>query len=202
MPALAHRLADRARVPSMANPNGQELREAVALMVERVGYNKLHDRLVRLNAFVSRRKPASPDVLADRLYSLTGGLRRQVPATLAFHTVWSETFSQSIVEADEKRLEALANRINATLTEDEHGIRDDQRAELESALGDYERILAAAIGPRPARMDMLLKAVPPVAEILRARPLPEAGPPPADQPAGERSAGEQPARDPRGADVE
>jgi hypothetical protein len=202
VPALAHRLDDRARVPSMANPNGQELREAVALMVERVGYNKLHDRLVRLNAFVSRRKPASPDVLADRLYSLTGGLRRQVPATLAFHTVWSETFSQSIVEDDEKRLEALADRINAALTEDEHGIRDDQRAELESALGEYERILAAAIGPRPARMDMLLKAVAPVAEILRARPLLEAGASPADQAAGEQSAAEAPARDPRGADAE
>jgi hypothetical protein len=181
----------------MANPNGQELREAVALMVERVGYAKLHDRLVRLNAFVSRRKPPSPDVLADRLYSLTGGLRRQVPATLAFHTVWSETFSQSIVEDDEKRLEGLADRINAALTEDEHGIRDDQRAELESALGDYERILAAAIGPRPARMDMLLKAVAPVAEILRARPLPEAGAAPVDRPPGE-----EPGRAPRGADAE
>jgi hypothetical protein len=169
----------------MASPNGQELREAIALMVERIGYNKLHERLIRLNAFVSRRRPPSPDVLADRLYSLTGGLRRQVPATIAFHTVWSETFSGAIGEENEKKLEALADRINATITENERGIREGQGGELESALDEYEQILAAAIGPRAARTDMLLKAVAPVAEILRARPLCEHGAPAPSAPAAE-----------------
>ena len=159
----------------MANPNGQELREAVALLVERIGYNKLHDRLVRLNAFVSRRKPPSPDVLADRLYALTGGLRRQVPATLAFHSVWSETFNGVLGEENEKKLEGVADRINATITEDERTIREGQEPQLENALGEYEHILCEAVGPRVARMDMLLKAVAPVAEILRSRPLPATG---------------------------
>ena len=110
----------------MAAPNGQELRDAIALVAERVGYAKLHERLVRLNAFVSRRKPPTADVLADRIYTLSGGLRRQVPATLAFHTVWSETFSAEIGEENEKKLGDIADRINATLTEDERGVREGE----------------------------------------------------------------------------
>ncbi len=160
----------------MANPNGQELRGAIGILAERLGYAKLHDRFVRLNAFVSRRKPPSPDVLADRIYSLSGGLRRQVPATIAFHTVWSETFASAIGEETEKTLEAIADRINATLTEGERGVQEGREAELDAAIGEYEHVLAAAIGPQAARVDMLLKAVPPVAERLRARPLPNTPP--------------------------
>ena len=155
----------------MANPTGQELRDAVALLVERIGYGKLHERLVRMNAFVSRRLPPTPVVLADRLYTLSGGLRRQVPATLAFHTVWSEAFSQDIGEENDKKLGDIADRINATLTPDERGVQEGKAAELEAAIDEYEAILAAAIGPGAARLDMLLKAVAPVAELLRRRPL-------------------------------
>jgi hypothetical protein len=161
----------------MAAPSVEELRGAIALLAERLGYGKLHDRLVRLNAFVSRRKPASPDVLADRIYSLSGGLRRQVPATIAFHTVWSETFSGAVGEDDEKTLEGIADRINATLTEDERGIRDGRDGELAAALHDYERVLGGVIGARAARLDMVLKAVPAVAERLRQRPLGEVAAP-------------------------
>jgi hypothetical protein len=159
----------------MAAPNGQELRDAIALLAERVGYAKLHERLVRLNAFVSRRKPPTPDVLADRMYTLSGGLRRQVPATLAFQTVWAETFSAAIGEENEKKLGDIADRINATLTEDERGVREDKAGELDAAIGEYEQILAATIGPRAARLHLLRKAVAPVAERLRQRPLPEEG---------------------------
>lgn len=156
----------------MANPTGQELRDAVVLLAKRVGYGKLHDRLVRLNAFVSRKKPPTPEVLADRIYNLSGGLRRQVPATIAFHTVWSEVVSQTIGEDNEKALEGIADRINATLTPDERGFLEGKDAEIDAALDEYERVLAEAVGPAAARLDMLLKAVQPVAERLRARPLP------------------------------
>jgi hypothetical protein len=158
----------------MAHPTGQELREAIEVVAARMGYGKLHERLVRLNAFVSRRKPPSPEALADRLYALTAGLRRQVPATLAFHTVWAEAVMRQVGEEDDKKLEALAGRINATLTEDERGVRESGESDLDAALGEYERILAAAVGAREARLEMVLKAVPPVAERLRARPRPEA----------------------------
>ncbi len=160
----------------MANPTGEELREAVGLLADRVGYAKLYDRLVRLNAFVSRRKPPSPAALADRLYALTGGLRRQVPASVAFHSVWTETFTRTLGEETDKSLEAIAERINAAISEDERTVRDGKSDELDAALGDYEQALTAAIGPRAARIDMLLKAVNPVAERLRARPLPSPAP--------------------------
>jgi hypothetical protein len=167
----------------MAHPTGDELRTAIGLMVDRVGgYGKLHERLVRLNAFVSRKKPPSPDVLADRLYSLTGGLRRNVPATVAFHTVWAEAMTQSVSEDDDKRLSEIADRINATLTENDRAVRDDQVTELDAALGEYEQLLATTLGPVGARLEMLFKAVPPVADRLRTRPLPP--PPPAPAPAG------------------
>ncbi len=156
----------------MAHPTGQELREAMTVVADRMGFGKLYERLLRLNAFVSRRRPASADVLADRLYNLTGGLRRQVPATIAFHTVWAECIGQAIGEENEKALEAIADRINATLTADEQAIQPDKKAELDAALGDYEQILTGAIGPRAARLDMVMKAVEPVAEAVRARPLP------------------------------
>lgn len=155
----------------MAHPTGQELREAMTVVAERMGFGKLYDRLLRLNAFVSRRRPPTPEVLADRLYNLTGGLRRQVPATIAFHQVWAESVSQAIGEENEKTLEAIADRINATLTTDEHAIQPDKQAELEAALGEYEQVLVGVIGPRAARLDMVMKAVEPVAETLRTRPL-------------------------------
>src|SRR5262245_1319194 len=135
----------------MAAPTAQELRDAVALVAERMGYGKLHDRLVRLNAFVSRKKPPSAEVLADRIYNVSAVRRRQVPATLAFHTVWSETFTSAVGEENEKALGEIADRINATLTEDERGVRDGRETELDAAIGDYERILAGAVGPRAAR---------------------------------------------------
>jgi len=158
----------------MAAPTTQELRDAIGLLAERVGYGKLHDRLVRLNAFVSRKKPPTPDVLADRIYTLSGGLRRQVPATLAFHTVWSETFTNTVGEENDKKLGEIADRINATLTEDERAIRAGREAELDAALGEYETIVAGVMGPQATRLEMLLKAVTPVAARLRARPLPAA----------------------------
>jgi len=163
----------------MANPTGQELREAVAILAERMGYGKLYDRLLRLNAFVSRRRPPTPELLADRLYNLSGGLRRQVPATIAFHTVWAECIGQAIGEEHEKDLEAIADKINTTLTADEHGIQDGKADELAAALGEYEQVLVPAVGPEATRLDMLMKAVAPVADVLRTRPLPAAASPPA-----------------------
>ena len=160
----------------MANPTGQEFREAVGVLAERMGYGKLYDRLLRLNAFVSRKRPATPDLLADRLYNLSGGLRRQVPATLAFHTVWAESIGQAIGEENEKTLEGIADRINATLSEDQHAILEGKAEELGATLGEYEQVLVSAVGPQATRLDMLMKAVTPVADVLRGRPLPKAAP--------------------------
>lgn len=157
------------------------MREAVGIVAERMGYGKLYDRLVQLNAFVSRKRPPTPAILADRLYNLSGGLRRQVPATIAFHTVWAECIGRAIGEEHDKTLEGIADRINAALTPDEHAIQPDKQDELAAALDEYERVLVGVIGPAAARLDMIMKAVPIVADTVRARPLPAAAP--ADEPA-------------------
>lgn len=156
----------------MANPTGQEMREAIVVVAERMGYGKLYERLVQLNAFVSRKRPPTPEILADRLYNLSGGLRRQVPATIAFHTVWAETIGRAIGEERDKTLEGIAERINATLTPDEQAIQPDKTAELDAALGEYEQVMVDAVGPAAARLDMIMKAVPVVADVVRARPRP------------------------------
>ncbi len=158
----------------MANPTGHEMREAVGIVAERMGYGKLYERLVQLNAFVSRRRPATPAILADRLHNLSGGLRRNVPATIAFHTVWAECIGRAIGEEHDTTLEGIADRINATLTPDEQAVQPDKQDELHAALEAYERVLVGVIGPAATRLDMILKAVPAVASTLRARPLPTA----------------------------
>ncbi len=152
------------------------MREAVSIVAERMGYGRLYERLVQLNAFVSRKRPPTPAILADRLYNLSGGLRRQVPATIAFHTVWAECIGRSIGEEHDKTLEGIAERINATLTSDEQAIQPEKHTELDAALGEYERVLVGAVGPAAARLDMIMKAVPAVAETVRARPLATAAP--------------------------
>jgi hypothetical protein len=158
------------------------MREAVSVVADRMGYGKLYDRLLQLNAFVSRKRPPTPEILADRLYNLSGGLRRQVPATIAFHTVWAECVSRAIGEEHEKTLENIADRINATLTPGDQGIQPDKTEELAAALDEYEQVLVGVIGPEAARLDMIMKAVTPVAETLRARPLAKVAPAPAAEP--------------------
>ena len=73
--------------------------------------------------------------------------------------------------------EALADAVNACLTAD-NGIAPGKEADLDRALAAYHEAIAAVIGPARARLDMLLKAVPAVAERVRAASA--AAPAPAD----------------------
>jgi len=153
----------------MAQLTQKEFRNAITLLANEMGLQRLRDRFVKLNALVTRRKVASPDSLADQIYMLSSGLRRQVVATYAFHAVWSEHLQAKLGEDGEKHLEKLAEAVNACLGEDEQ-IVADKAAELDAALAEYETALIAAVGVDLARMDMLMKAVPAVAEKLRAAP--------------------------------
>ena len=164
----------------MAQLSQAEFQRAIALLANEMGLQRLRDRLVRLNAFVTRRRVASPQALADQLYLLSSGLRRQVPATYAFHTVWSESLNAKLGEEGEKNLEKLAQAVNACLGSDE-GILPDKVADLDTALAEYERTLSDAVGHEMARMDMLLKAVPAIAEKLRTAPLQHPAPSPDGQ---------------------
>lgn len=161
----------------MAVLTQKEFQRAIGMLADEMGLQRLRDKFVRLNALVTRRKVASADSLADQLYMLSSGLRRQVAATYAFHAVWGESVNAKLGEDGEKDLEKMAETVNACLGEKED-ILPEKTAELDAALAEYERALSAVIGAEKARMDMLLKAVPAIADKLRAAPLPQASPSP------------------------
>jgi hypothetical protein len=150
----------------MAHLTAPEFGEAVSALAAHFGIERLRDRLARMNAFTSRRGLGTASALADRLHLLTGGLRRQAPATFAFSTLWNEMVGARLGEEGEKRLETLADQVNACLTPEE-AIAPGKEEELDRALAAYHEALAGATGRDVARLDMLLKAVPSVAERLR-----------------------------------
>jgi hypothetical protein len=150
----------------MAALTAAEFTRAVTLLAEDLGLQRLRDRLVRLNGLVTRRKASSPAALAEQLYLLTAGLRRQVPATYAFHAIWAEALNKKLGEEGEKKMEGLAEAINACLDEHEQ-IVPEKAPDLDTALTNYEQALAATVGSEVARFDMILKAVPAIAVKLR-----------------------------------
>jgi hypothetical protein len=162
----------------MAQLTAAEFSEAVAALAEHHGIERLRDRLARLNAFTSRRGLNTAAAIADRLHLLSGGLRRQVPATYAFSSLWTEMVGERLGEEGEKRLESLAEGVNACLNDDDAVIAGKEDT-LDQALAAYREALATATGAAVARLDMLLKAVPTVAERLRGA---AASPPDASSP--------------------
>jgi hypothetical protein len=163
----------------MAQLTAAEFTQAIAALAEYHGVERLRDKLARMNAFTSRRGLNSPAAIADRLHMLSGGLRRQVPATYAFSSLWSEMVSARLGEDGEKQLESLAEGVNACLGEDD-AVVAGKEPELDAALAAYRTALAGATGAEVARLDMLLKAVPVVAERLRSEPAEAAEAPPAE----------------------
>jgi hypothetical protein len=87
--------------------------------------------------------------------------------TFAFTTLWGEMLQAKLGEDGEKRLEELAGKVNACLTTDEH-IVEGKDEEIDRALAEYSEALTTVAGADVARADMLLKAVPAVADRLRA----------------------------------
>jgi hypothetical protein len=155
----------------MAQLTAGEFTQAIAALAEHHGVERLRDKLARMNAFTSRRGLNSAAAIAERLHMLSGGLRRQVPATYAFSSLWSEMVSTRLGEDGEKQLETLAEAVNACLGEDDAVVPGKER-ELDAALAAYRTALAGATGADVARLDMLLKAVPAVAERVRNEPEP------------------------------
>jgi hypothetical protein len=153
----------------MAHLTPAEFTEAVGALATHFGVERLRDRLARMNAFTSRRGLNTASAIADRLHLLTGGLRRQVAATYAFSTLWNEMVGAGLGEEGEKRLETLADAVNACLDEGE-AIASGKEDDLDRALAAYRDALAGATGPDVARLDMLLKAVPAVADRMRRAP--------------------------------
>src|SRR2546423_15531075 len=131
---------------SMALLTAAEFTEAVSALAAHYGVERLRERLARLNAFTSRRGLNTAAVLAERLHLLTGGLRRQVPATYAFSQLWNEMVGARLGEEAEKRLETIVEEVNACLTETETIVAGKEEA-LDGALASYRDVLAAGAGP-------------------------------------------------------
>jgi hypothetical protein len=151
----------------MANLTPAEFNQAVQVLVDHYGLQRLRDRFASMGAFTNRRGLNTIGALADRLYRLSGGLRRQAVPSFAFSSLWGEMLQAKLGEEGEKRLEELADKVNACLTPSEQ-IIEGREDELERALADYREALSSVAGTDVARTDMLLKAVPAVAERLRA----------------------------------
>jgi hypothetical protein len=155
----------------MAFLTAAEFAEAVDALAAHHGVERLRDRLARLNAFTSRRGLGTAAAIADRLQLLTGGLRRQVPATYAFSSLWNELVGARLGDDGEKRLEGLADQVNACLNEREK-VAPGKEDAIDQALAAYRAALESSTGPVIARLDMLLKAVPAVADRLRRQAAP------------------------------
>lgn len=159
----------------MANLKVEEFNQLIGFLVADHGLQSLRDKLVRLNALVTRRKAISTERLASQLYTLTGGLRREVPPTIAIHSLWAEQVNKGLGEDGEKELEEIAEQINECLG-DRDRIIEGKSDEIAGHVRRYEMRLAAAIGADRARVDMILKAVPDVADLLRSMPAAQATP--------------------------
>ncbi len=153
----------------MANLTMEELEQSLTVLADGGQPEKLRDRLCSLNAFHSRRGLNSIENISSRLYQLSSGLRREVPATHAFQALWAEHIGKRLNETVGEKLDALAEKINENL--DSSQIKDGAADSLKAALSEYEELLARRVGGVAARLDTLQKAFPSVAEVLRAAPL-------------------------------
>jgi hypothetical protein len=159
----------------MAHLSVAEFTEAVTVLADRIGVARLRDRLAQHGAFKSRQGLNSAAAIAERLYRLTGGLRLQVAATYVFSSLWSEMVNEKLGEEGTTQLDTPAGPGTAGLGAHDT-VAPGKEEDLDRALVAYRDAVAAATGPEVARLDMLMKAVPAVAERLRAAPASTAAP--------------------------
>lgn len=154
----------------MANYTLRELEDALGVLADGGSVEKLRDRLARLNAFHSRRGMNDLHSLAERVFALSSGLRRDMPTTRAFQALWMEYIGHRLNEDIGRKLDDLADGVNAHLHED-GSVKDGEQEALEKAIETYEDRLARRVGGMAARLDTIQKAVPAVATFLRSRPV-------------------------------
>ena len=152
----------------MAQLTAKEFEDVVGLLANHLNMDRFHEKLLKANALVSRKRPPSVQVLAGQLYQLRAGLRRNHPARYAVEYLWQEMLSESVKEEHGKTIETLAERINACLT-DKLEVIPDKSADLVSALGAYHQAMAALTSDEVAYLEILLRASTDVANFLRDR---------------------------------
>jgi len=152
----------------MAQLTTQEFDTMIATLVERVGFNRFYENLIKANALVSRKRPANAKALATQLYQLSAGLRREHPARYAVEVLWQDLLSKSVTEEQTKTIEQLIEQVNACLSE-RLEVLPEKASDLVTALGAYHRGLAMLTTEEIAYTEMVLRATTDVARFLRER---------------------------------
>ena len=150
----------------MAHVTSPEFDTIIRLLTEQYSLNVLHERLLKANALVSHKRPPRWQPLANQLYQLSAGLRRDHPARYAIELLWQEMISSTTAEDQQDAFDALAERINECLTE-KFAVIPDRQTDLIAALGAYHHALASVSGADVAYIEILLRASKDVAQFLR-----------------------------------
>ena len=150
----------------MAHVTSHEFDTIIRLLTEQYSLNVFHARLLKANALVSHKRPARWQPLANQLYQLSAGLRRDHPARYAIELLWQEMISSIIEEDQQETFDALAERINECLTE-KFAVIPDRQTDLIAALGAYHHTLASVSSADVAYIEILLRASKDVAQFLR-----------------------------------
>jgi ABC-type transporter Mla subunit MlaD len=150
----------------MAQLTAKEFEDVVSLIANHLRLDRLHEKLLKANALVSRKRPPSVQALAGQLYQLSAGLRRNHPARYAVELLWQEMLAEQVKEEHGKTLETLADRINVCLTE-KLEVVPEKSADLISALGSYHQAVAALTNDEVAYLEVLMRASADVAQFLR-----------------------------------
>ncbi len=150
----------------MAQLTAKEFEDVISLLANHLRLDRFHEKLLKANALVSRKRPPSAQVLAGQLYQLSAGLRRNHPARYAVELLWQEMLGENIKEEHGKMLEGLADRINECLTE-KLEIIPTKSADLLTALGSYHQAVATLTNDEVAYLEVLMRASIDVAQFLR-----------------------------------
>ena len=150
----------------MAHVTSREFDTIIQLLTEQYGLSALHTRLLKANALVSHKRPARWQPLANQLYQLSAGLRREHPARYAIELLWQELISETTEGVQQETLDALTESINACLTE-KFAVIPDRQTDLIAALGAYHHALAGVASADVAYLEILLRASSDVAQFLR-----------------------------------
>ena len=150
----------------MAHVTSHEFDTIIRLLTEQYSLNVFHARLLKANALVSHKRPARWQPLANQLYQLSAGLRRDHPARYAIELLWQELVSGTTEGVEQETFDALAEGINACLTE-KFEVIPDRQTDLIAALGAYHHALAGVASADVAYIEILLRASKDVAQFLR-----------------------------------
>jgi len=89
----------------MAQLTVKEFDDLIGKLVTHLGLNQFHEKLLKANAVVSRKRPANVQALATQLYQLSAGLRRDHPARYAVEVLWQDMLSKSVNDEQNKPIE-------------------------------------------------------------------------------------------------